>query len=495
MITIGTVCIVQTRMQSAKREYYVLYLICVALCELGYLLEMMADSTGGGFSAIKVFYLGVQFIMPFYLIFLQKYYGITLKVVNVLIFAVSAFIVLLVWTSDWHNLIYTSYWFDEMSAIHRLAVETGPHYPLTFIHGILCVGLPVWIIRQKMFTSWSHGRAGVTGRYRRGEAAFPRSGNREVTGRYRRGEAAFPRSGNREQRFLLSGQPGKEKRGTYWLLLFMSVSPFCAFLLYVFKINVYGADVAVALFIIIVMSVYFAVFKLDLMENEDTVCAQNWLREMVGNISHEMKTPLTVIAADIQLAEKFVDAGNIGDAKELMQEAWEETMQTANLVSGTLSFSRNRGTPKPMEKFNSGAIIEATLSIFEPLIKNHGNTLVRDIAKPAPIYGNADMLSSALINLLSNSKRHTNGGVIKVGWIIDGEGYHLTVRDNGSGISPEIFPRVFERGVSGGNSTGLGLAIVKNVTELHNGTVAIESEQGKGTAVTLTFPITEERRE
>ncbi|MCL2253233.1 MAG: HAMP domain-containing histidine kinase [Lachnospiraceae bacterium] len=98
------------------------------------------------------------------------------------------------------------------------------------------------------------------------------------------------------------------------------------------------------------------------------------------------------------------------------------------------------------------------------------------------------MLSVALVNLLSNANRHTSGGVINVQWIIDNGQYRLTVRDNGSGISPEILPRVFERGVSGGNSTGLGLAIVKRVAELHSGKVSIESEMGKGTAVTLIFP-------
>ena len=210
--------------------------------------------------------------------------------------------------------------------------------------------------------------------------------------------------------------------------------------------------------------------------------------EFFGNISHEMKTPLTIIATDIQLAEKLIDEGDFNEAKELMREAWQETMQTANLVADALTLSRGQEVLKPMEYFNFRTIIEATLAVFEPFAKRHGNTFVCDIAKHTQIYGNADMLSGALVNLLTNANQHTNGGVITVKWLSDDEQYRLTVRDNGSGIPSEILARVFERGVSGGNSTGLGLAIVKNVTELHGGIVSIESEVGKGTAVTLAFP-------
>ncbi|MCL1819607.1 MAG: ATP-binding protein [Oscillospiraceae bacterium] len=441
VITIGTMYIVQTRMKSAKREYYVLYLICVTLYELGYILEMMANSTGGGIAAAKIFHLGTQFIMPFYLMFVQKYCEISIKkIINIFIFTVSVFIILLVWTSEWHTLFYVSYWFEETSGIHRLAVQTGPLYPLSFINAALCVAMSVFVIAKKMLRS------------------------------------------------------GKERRGTYWLLIFLAVSPFVTSLLYVFEINIYGADVAPVLLVVIIMSIYWNIFKHDLLENEDTVRAQNWLREMVGNISHEMKTPLTVIAADIQLAERFMDSGKYDRAKERLREAWQETMQTANLVTDALTFSRGSNELKPMEHFSSGAFIEMTLTIFEPAVNKHGNTLVRDIAKPAKMYGNPDMLSVALVNLLLNANRHTSGGVIKVGWLKDGDNHRLTVSDTGSGISPEMLPRVFEHGVSGGNSTGLGLAVVKKVMELHEGTVNIESEVGKGTTVTLIFPVLAEEQ-
>ena len=210
--------------------------------------------------------------------------------------------------------------------------------------------------------------------------------------------------------------------------------------------------------------------------------------EFFGNISHQMKTPLTIIATDIQLAEQFVNEGKQDSAKELLLEAWQETMQMANLVSEAIALSRGQEVVKSMESFDFGAVIKATLAVFELLIVNKGNTLKQDIADLPHIRGNADMLAGALVNLLSNANHHTKNGLINVEWA---EGpqwqYSLTIRDTGEGISPEILPRVFERGISEGSGTGLGLAIVKSVMEYHDGQVLIESEQGKGTVVTLLF--------
>jgi signal transduction histidine kinase len=210
--------------------------------------------------------------------------------------------------------------------------------------------------------------------------------------------------------------------------------------------------------------------------------------EFFSNINHEMKTPLTIIATDIQLAENLADSGSLEAAKSLMQEAWWETMRLANQVNDTLIFSRDHEVSRPMELFDFSKVIEDALAVFEPLIKKQGNTLEKDIAKLPPIKGNADMLAGALVNLLSNANRHTEDGVISIQWAMVNGQNQLSLADNGSGITPEILPRVFERGVSSGNGTGLGLNMVKTVMDLHGAEVAIQSEVGRGTQVTLRFP-------
>ena len=227
---------------------------------------------------------------------------------------------------------------------------------------------------------------------------------------------------------------------------------------------------------------------------EQTLLMENLNRtksEFYGNISHHMKTPLTIIATDIQLAEQFTNEGNIEGAKELMREAWQETMQMANLVTEAIILARGQEVSKPMECFDFGAVIKTTLAVFEPLMKKQDNVLKSDIENLPPIRGNADMLAGALVNLLSNANEYTKGGIINVQWAedpgTDDKKYILTVRDNGCGITPEILSSVFERGVTGGSGTGLGLGIVKSVMELHGGEVTIASEIGKGTVVNMVF--------
>ena len=65
----------------------------------------------------------------------------------------------------------------------------------------------------------------------------------------------------------------------------------------------------------------------------------------------------------------------------------------------------------------------------------------------------------------------------------------VCIRDTGEGVQPELLPRVFERGVSGKGGKGYGLSICKTIVEAHGGDIEVESEQGKGTAVTFTIPV------
>jgi signal transduction histidine kinase len=208
-----------------------------------------------------------------------------------------------------------------------------------------------------------------------------------------------------------------------------------------------------------------------------------------------MKTPLTVVATDIQLAEKYIDEKENENAKALMREAWQETIRLADQITGILAIA-HRNTPSgEMGLVDFGALIESVLALFETQAKIQGNAVSRHIEKLPPLWGNTDMLINALFNLLANANYHTKNGSINVTWSPwspssqeDGKRYCLAISDSGSGIPPDLLPKVFEPGVSGRNSSGLGLAIVKNIMALHNGEVTIASEYGKGTKACLFFP-------
>jgi signal transduction histidine kinase len=99
------------------------------------------------------------------------------------------------------------------------------------------------------------------------------------------------------------------------------------------------------------------------------------------------------------------------------------------------------------------------------------------------------MLVQVIYNIMGNAAKHTRNGEIAVSLKQAAGGLETTIRDTGEGIAPEILPHVWERGVTR-DGTGYGLSICKAfVEELHGGHIGIESEPGKGTAVTFTLPL------
>ncbi|MBV6489952.1 MAG: Sensor histidine kinase ResE [Fimbriimonadaceae bacterium] len=115
---------------------------------------------------------------------------------------------------------------------------------------------------------------------------------------------------------------------------------------------------------------------------------------------------------------------------------------------------------------------------------------------PLFVFGDPDLLSRAIGNLVENAVRHTpSSGHVTLRLASDSDEIRVTVEDDGEGIPPEALPHVFERffRVDSARSrseggAGLGLAIVKSVAQAHGGSVAIDSELGKGTKVTLRLP-------
>lgn len=96
-----------------------------------------------------------------------------------------------------------------------------------------------------------------------------------------------------------------------------------------------------------------------------------------------------------------------------------------------------------------------------------------------------------LFNLLQNARNHTEQGQVRIA-VLEREGHvAVTVADTGCGITPELLPRVMERGVckDAKKSSGLGLFLCKELVTAHGGTITIDSQRGQGTAVTFTIPV------
>ena len=123
-------------------------------------------------------------------------------------------------------------------------------------------------------------------------------------------------------------------------------------------------------------------------------------------------------------------------------------------------------------------------------LQKNGNTLNTSIEPSLSVFGSADLLAQVLTNILQNAGQHTGNGTIALSAKKTSRTITVTVSDTGTGISGEMLPNVFERGVSDGG-TGFGLYLCKTVLESHGGSIWIESRQGNGTAVYFSLPVYE----
>ncbi len=212
--------------------------------------------------------------------------------------------------------------------------------------------------------------------------------------------------------------------------------------------------------------------------------------EFLSNTSHEMRTPLTVISVNIQTATEILEDMGEGlqdtEAAELLQSAQQEIMRLARMVGGMLTLASVSETMDKRE-VDLSTLLRSSAEIFYLHLKKRGNFLKTEIAQGLTVFGNADLLAQVAANLLQNAAAHTQQGEITLGAEKAGREILVTVADTGTGIAAQLLPHVFERGVSTGG-TGFGLYLCKTVMESHGGRIWIESEEGKGTRVTLAFP-------
>ena len=224
--------------------------------------------------------------------------------------------------------------------------------------------------------------------------------------------------------------------------------------------------------------------------------AEAMRRDFVANVSHEMRTPLTVMMGFLETVQtlelpseqkaQYLDM--MMDQGKRMKNLVEDLLTLANLEANT--------QPAPMNSIS--------MSYLMSLIKNDAYALSQgkhslnfDLKTPCNLLGEEREVLSAFSNLVSNAIRYTpNVGSVSVTWSVNaaGEG-EFSVTDTGPGISPEHIPRLTERFYridrsrsreTGG--TGLGLAIVKHVANRHQANLVIESTPGRGSTFTLRFP-------
>ena len=218
-------------------------------------------------------------------------------------------------------------------------------------------------------------------------------------------------------------------------------------------------------------------------------------REFSANVSHELKTPLTSISGFAELMKSGVVAQK--DVMDFSQSIYDEAQRLIHMVEDIIRLSELDETELHRE---TGPIdlydfCRREVERMRPEADRRGVTLLLQ-GEAATVQGNAQILGELVYNLLDNAIKYNKPQGSVTVTVTPGKRVRLRVEDTGIGIPKESQSRVFERfyrvdkshsdDVSG---TGLGLSIVKHAAQFHRARVELQSTEGKGTAITVTFPL------
>jgi len=219
------------------------------------------------------------------------------------------------------------------------------------------------------------------------------------------------------------------------------------------------------------------------------------------NISHEFRTPITLMLAPLEdaLARAQAQHGVHSEDHDSLKMIHRNGLRLLKLVNALLDFSRIEAG-RVSAKYEATALDQFTrdlASTFRSATERAGiELLVECDPLGEPVYVDREMWEKVVLNLLSNAFKFTLEGSITVRLRREGAVAKLEVSDTGVGMPEADLPRVFERfyraETSGGRSiegTGIGLALVQELVKLHGGAIEAESELGKGSTFTVSIPI------
>jgi signal transduction histidine kinase len=212
-------------------------------------------------------------------------------------------------------------------------------------------------------------------------------------------------------------------------------------------------------------------------------------RDLVANVSHELKTPISALRAHL---ENLLDGVEHPD-RETLQVMLTQSERLGRLVDELLELSRLESGDVPLEPLVALVLSEISVARSDRRVRLD-DAVPQDLP---PVFADRERVHQVLFNLLDNAVRFTpTGGRVTVTASAHNGSIDVAVVDTGPGIAAEHLPRVFERfyRVDASRSrddggTGIGLAIARSVVEAHGGRIWAESEPGKGSTFTFELPV------
>jgi PAS domain S-box-containing protein len=217
------------------------------------------------------------------------------------------------------------------------------------------------------------------------------------------------------------------------------------------------------------------------------------LEQLAYAASHDLQEPLRMVVSYLQLIERRYKGKLDKDADEFIAFAVDGATRMARLINDLLDYSRVGTRAKPFEATDCAAILKVVQSNLKIAIEESGATVTHD---PMPVVmADGAQLTRVFQNLISNAIKYRGEHPPRVHVSAERkpEEWVFAVRDNGIGIDPQCFPRIFVifqrlHARDKYEGTGIGLAVCKRIIERHGGRIWVESEPGRGSTFYFTIP-------
>ncbi len=212
------------------------------------------------------------------------------------------------------------------------------------------------------------------------------------------------------------------------------------------------------------------------------------LGTLASGMAHEIGTPMNVI---LGRAEYLMERVNDEPVKKGLQTIISQVERITRVMNQLLAFARRR-TPERGPLAMKDVIINSVEMFQQRLAKSLVQVEMNFDEQCPKVQGDPDQMSQVVINLIMNAVHAMpEGGILRITLAPEKEKVKLTVADTGIGIPQEALTKIFDPFFTTkefGKGTGLGLTVVKGIIEEHQGSIAVESEEGKGTTFTIMLP-------